>query len=33
MQVEVKETRDEQILKDVVCEVCKGDYLEGGEEI
>jgi hypothetical protein len=32
MQVEVKETRDEQILKDVVCEVCKGDYLEGGEE-
>jgi hypothetical protein len=32
MQVEVKETRDEQILKYVVCEVCKGNYLEGGED-
>jgi hypothetical protein len=32
IQVEVKETRDEQILKDVVCEVCNGDYLEGGED-
>ena len=29
MQVEVKETRDEQTLKYVVCEVCNGDYLEG----
>jgi hypothetical protein len=32
MQVEVKETRDEQTLKDVVCEVCNGDYLEGAED-
>jgi hypothetical protein len=32
IQVEVKETRDEQILKYVVCEVCNGDYLEGGED-
>ena len=32
IQVEVKETRDEQTLKDVVCEVCNGDYLEGGED-
>jgi hypothetical protein len=33
MQVEVKETRDEQILKNVVCEVCNGDYLEGGCDV
>jgi len=32
VQVEVKETREEQTLKDVVCEVCNGDYLEGGED-
>jgi hypothetical protein len=33
MQVEVKETWDEQTLKNVVCEVCNGDYLEGGEDV
>jgi hypothetical protein len=32
MVTDIKETWNEQILKDVPCEVCKGNYLEGGED-